>query len=259
MFPRIPCFLGLLCVVIASSCRTPAEATCKGTELRLAAPGKLTVAADYSYPPFAFRGTDGDLAGYEVELVEAVAKSMKLEATFVNRGAGSLVPGLLAHRHDLAASGLRAGADIEAQTCVSEPYLDADLGVLVPKANPQQIDAVDDLEGMTVAVLDGSQAERWTLERLGRTTVASLPATDDLLTALRQDRADAVVADLPFARFTQKNSTDFAVVAVANTEEGYAFLAAPDNAPLMRGINDALGRLRTNGTLRKLEKKWFGG
>lgn len=220
--------------------------------------GRLTVASDYSYPPFAFRSPDNDLVGFEVDLVRAVAEELELGATFVNRSAGSLVPGLLAHRHDVAASGLRPTETLAEQTCLSEPFLPADLGVLVPAANPHAIDAVRDLRGRTVALLDGSEAESWGLEHLGGSTVASLPATDDLLTALRQGRADAVVADLAFARFTQANSPDFLVAARIGTDSGYVLAVAHDNGPLMSGIDDALERLRDDGTLRQLETEWFG-
>lgn len=226
--------------------------------MRLAAPGTLTVAADYSYPPFAFRGPDGGLTGFEVELVEAVAKEMKVEARFVNRGAGALMTGLLAHRHDLAASGLRATPTLREEGCVSAPYLGADLGILVPKANPHTVEAATDLAGLTVAVLDGSEAERWALGRLDRSTIASLPATDDLLTALQQERADALVADLPFARFTQERSPAFTLAGRIDTTDGYVFVASKDNGPLIAQVDEAVSKLKGSGVFRKLERRWFG-
>ena len=59
--------------------------------MRLVQSGRMTVATDYSYPPFAFRAPDGDLVGFDVDIAKAVADEMKLEATFVNR---NLVPDL---------------------------------------------------------------------------------------------------------------------------------------------------------------------
>jgi ABC-type amino acid transport substrate-binding protein len=244
--------------VLAASCASRSQEACEGTEVRVASPGKLTVAADYSYPPFAFRGGDGGLTGFEVDLIEAVAKEMKLEARFVNRGAGALVTGLLAHRHDLAASGLRATPTLRQETCLSAPYLGADLGILVPKANPHTVEAAKDLRGLTVAVLDGSDAERWALDRLGRSTIASLPATDDLLTALQQDRADAVVADLPFAQFTQARSPDLTVAGRIDTKDGYVFAASKDNGPLIAKVDEAVAKLKESGAFRTLERRWFG-
>lgn len=258
MLPRFLRLFVAACLVVGVACTPEARSTCTGTDVRLVSAGRLTVAADYSYPPFAFRGRDGDLVGFEVELVKLIAKEMKLEASFVNRGASALVTGVLAHSHDVSASGLRATDGLREQTCLSSSYLDADLGVLVAKTKREDIGGADDLGGRTVAVLDGSAAEDWGLENLDRSTLASLPTTDDLLTALRQDRADAVVADLPFARFSQMQSRDFTVAARLDTGEEYVFAAAPDNAPLVRGIDDAIARLQANGRLGKVRTKWFG-
>jgi ABC-type amino acid transport substrate-binding protein len=258
VFARILRLLAVLCLLLAGACSPKAEAICSGDDVRLTTTGKLTVAADYSYPPFAFRDPDNNLVGFDVDVAKAVAKDMKLEPAFVNRGTGALVTGLIAHRHDLAASGLRLSETLEDEACPSAPYLDASFGVLVWETNPFEIDAVKDLDGRTVAVLDGSDAEDWAIAHLKSSTLASLPATDDLLTSLQQGRADAVVADLPFVRFSARQSPAFAFVANISTDQSYVLVGAEDNGPLVLGVNHSLERLRKNGTLERLETKWFG-
>ena len=152
----------------------------------------------------------------------------------------------------------RATATLREEGCVSAPYLGADLGILVPKANPHTVEAAMHLTGLTVAVLDGSEAERWALGRLDGSTIASLPATDDLLTALQQERADALVADLPFARFTQERSPAFTLAGRIDTTDGYVFVASKDNGPLIAQVDEAVSKLKGSGAFRKLERRWFG-
>ena len=249
-----------ICVLLAPACRdAKVESTCGGTQVRLATSGKLTVAADYSYPPFAFRSPRNDLVGFEVELARHIAKQMRLEPFFVNRGSGALVTGLLSHRHDLALSGLRPTKTLQEETCVSMPFLEADLGVLIPSTAVESVDAVRDLKGKTVAVLDGSEAERYALDELDGSTIASLSTIDDLLTSVQQGKADAAVADLPFVRFSAQQSKAFAVAATIGTGDGYVAIGGKDNGPLMQGVNDAIERLVKAGTIMKLKQKFFGG
>lgn len=253
--------LRLLCALVfvpIVACSSDQESHCGGNEIRLTTPGKLTVAADYSYPPFAFRSPENDLIGFEVDVAKAVAAELELEATFVNRGTGALITGLIAHRHDVAASGFRDSAQLRGEACPSVPFLAADLGVLVWQTNPNEISSVDDLGGRNVSVLDGSDAEDWALENLDSSTITSLPTTDDLLTALQQGSSDAVVADLPFARFSAMESDAFRVAATASTGDDYVLVGALDNGPLVEGVDAAIGRLRKNGKLTQIEKKWFG-
>lgn len=257
MLTRLLPTLIAFCLLIPG-CAEISVPSCSGTSPRLASEGALTVAADYSYPPFAFRDEDGDLSGFEVELMQLVAHEMELEVRFVNRGAGSLVTGLLANRHDVAASGLHATSDLEAQTCVTAPYMAADLGVLVRAPDEGAYGMVRDLRSRTVAVLGGSEAERWALANLGRSTVASLPTTDDLLTALQQEQADAVVADLPFVRFTSARSNELALALRIETGFAFVIATAKDNGPLADRLNGALDEVKGSRAFRELERRWFG-
>ncbi len=244
-------------LVIPMACSEEVQAACSGG-IELIANGALTVAADYSYPPFAFRGPEGDLIGYDVDVIEAIAKEMKLKTRFVNRGAGQLVAGALAHRHDVAASGLRSTSALRREMCVTSGYLDADLGVLVPAPNPLEIDTVSALADKTVGVLERSEGEIWARQRLASSTLASLPTTDDLLTGVRQGELDAVVADHIVVRFAARESKDFRVSLKIPTEESYAFVAAPNNAGLVAGMNRAIATLRRTGVLKRTERKWLG-
>lgn len=242
---------------LLSACSQVGTPTCTGG-IDLVAEGVLTVAADYSYPPFAFRSADNDLIGFEVDVARAVAGRMKLEPKFVNRGSGQLISGALAHRHDLAASGLRPTANLRKTMCVSDGFLRADLGVLVRSPNPSEIDTVAALAGSKVGVASGTPAADWASDELRSSTLVELPALDDLLSGLRQKELDAAIVDHAFGRFTAKASGEFVLPVRIAQGTNFVFVAAPDRAGLIEGVNSALAGLRAAGKLGELERKWFG-
>ncbi len=252
--------LVLVLVLIAGACtRPPGRTSCTGTSVDLLEGGELVLGSDLTYPPFGYHPTGKDPKGFEIDLVRAVARDLKLELIVANRASGALITGVLAHRHDLAAAGLRDTEELQEQACLSAPYMDADLGILTPNPDPRDITEPGDLAGRTVAVLEGSRAEAWAKEHLDESVLASLPTTDDLLEAVLQRQAEAAIDDLVIARFAAKESKELAVAASIGTAESYVLAAARDNGGLIARVNKALARLKARGGLSEIEAKWFGG
>jgi ABC-type amino acid transport substrate-binding protein len=245
--------------LVAPACaRGSGPTNCTGAEAQLRSPGMLTVASDLTYPPFAYDRPDKIPAGFEADLVRALAKDLKLDVLIVNRATSAVVPGLLAHRHDIAAAGLHDTEELRGLACLSSPYLDADLGVLVPSPDPHAVSEAGDLDGRPVGVLDGSNSERWAREHLLESKVVAFPADADLLAALEDRRVDGVIEELPAARYATTQSRRVAVAAVIETDEQYVLAAAPDNGALIARLDRALAKLETSGRLAKLKTKWFG-
>lgn len=257
---RTPRFIALILAFFAFACTsgTRSDAACEATENELRDAGTLTVATDVGFAPFAFREPDGDPTGFEIDLAHVLADRMKLDVLVLNRGTSELIPGLLAHRHDIALSAMRETAELRDEACVSSPYLDADLAVLTPRSDPHAIEDSSDLGGRTLAVVEGSRAEAWALDRLKDSTVASLPTTDDVLEAVSQKKAEAAVDELAVARFAAKESREFEVASTIDTDERFVIAAAPENGGLIDRVNAALAKLESTGDLSKLRKKWFG-
>ena len=249
----------LVLTAAALSCSSEPEFTgCTGSDFETVDAGNLTLSADFSYPPFAYENDDGRFTGFDIELARIIAKEMELELIFANRGAGGLIPGLLAHRQDVAASALRDSPELRDQVCVSTSYLAADLGLLVPRPDPHGIGGTNDLVGRAIAVITGSRAERWANENLTETQIRSVPAVEDLRDAVHSRSVDAALDDIAVMKYAAKQSREFAVASTVKTNEQYVMATSPDKGGLMGRVNAILAELETNGTLGKLRRDWFG-
>lgn len=249
----------IVVVLLASACGGERSGSvCTGSDIQLRQSGTLTVAADLSYPPFAYRNAKGDPVGFEVELLRIVARELKVKATFINRGSAALLPGLLTHRYDIAASGFRDTGELRGVACLSRPYLAADLAMLALSPPLHEVRGIGDLEGRNVGVLKHGRGASWARTNLPRSKIVTLPAPDDLLESLRSGRLDAVIDELAFARFAATRSAAFRVATRIETAEKYVFATAPDNGAMMAKIDQTLVRLRTARRLGRLELKWFG-
>jgi ABC-type amino acid transport substrate-binding protein len=259
-FRAVPALVtGLLVVSCAVSC-TPKTtgSNCTGSSPVLRQKGTLTVAADLTYPPFAYDRPAKDPAGFEADLLRAIGKQLKMDVLIVNRATSALVPGLLGHRHDVAAAGLLDTDELREQTCVSASYLEADLALVVPAPDPRALRGPDDLDGLKVGVLRGSRAEDWARENIGGSDIRTMPADTDLIDALEERSVDGVIEELAVARYAATHSKDVQVASVIATDRQYVMAAAQDNGALMKRIDRALAKLEANGKLAKIRTKWFG-
>jgi ABC-type amino acid transport substrate-binding protein len=252
--------LTIVVLVVPEGCNKAPPETCRGQTVRLVREDILTVGTDFANPPFAFDHPEtGKPTGFEVELSQAIADQLGLKLLLVNRTSAALIPGLLAHRHDLAASALVDSSDLRRIVCVSRSYLDADLGLLARAGEPPSVKGVGDLAGRSFGVVKGSRAEQWAKENVPPTArVMGAETSEDLITALRAGRIDGVVDDLSFVRYMQVTLRDVVVVETIDTGKSYAFATSPDNKGLVDAVNEALRRLRTKGKLKALRGKWFG-
>ena len=71
----------------------------------LAEAGKLTWGASVTFPPFEFQ-ENGKPAGFDIDLVDALAKKMNLQSAILPIEFKGLIPALLGKRIDVIVSGM---------------------------------------------------------------------------------------------------------------------------------------------------------
>nr|XP_043617842.1 glutamate receptor 1.2-like [Erigeron canadensis] len=69
--------------------------------------------------------------------------------------------------------------------------------------------------------------------------------------------ADAIVDEVPYIKmFLGRHSKDYSMVLSQSITSGFGFVFAK-NSPLVKDMSREIARIREDGTLRDLEKKWF--
>lgn len=259
--PHLSFLLVIALFLSIVSCDRPGAApTCTGQTVRLITKNVLTFGTDFAYPPFAFDDPQTrEPTGFEVELANALVDQLGVKLLLVNRTSAALIPGLLAYRHDVAASALIDTPELRRELCVTTPYLAADLGLLARSGEPPSVTGVDDLDDRIIGVTKGGRGELWARDHAAADMkILRFDTSDDVLGALRGNEVDGIVDDLPFLARADVRGPDVSVVARITTDDDYVLAVAPDNAGLRDLLNDALRRLRANGKLETLRGRWFG-
>ncbi|MFF0490848.1 amino acid ABC transporter substrate-binding protein [Nocardia sp. NPDC003482] len=220
-------------------------------------PNVLKVGTEGTYAPFSFQGGDGQLTGYDVEVVRAVGEKLGKKVEFVQTPWDAIFAGLESKRFDLVANQVTVNAERQNKYALSQPYTTSD-GVLVTGAGNGSIATLADLSGKTCAQ---SSTSNWSKVASGAgCKVEAVEGFVQAIQLLKQGRVDATVNDtLAVAEYTKKTGDTGVKVAGKTGETSHqAFAARKDEGKLVDDINGALDALRADGTLAKISEKYFG-
>lgn len=122
------------------------------------------------------------------------------------------------------------------------------------------IAGVDDLEGAKIGVQQGTTGDIYATDYEGDeagTVIARYLKGADAVQALKTNKIDCVIIDnLPAESFVSKNP-DLMILEEEFTVEEYA-IALKKNSALTAKINDALAKLKADGTLDQIIENYIG-
>lgn len=255
-------FLALTCWALAgrvayNACfRTQTDPTWE----RVRQAGVVRVCTDAAYPPFEFLDASGQMLGYDIDLVEEMARTWGLRAEFVNIHFDGLYDALLAGKCELVVSALPYDETLTEDVLYSPSYFNAGL-LLAVHQDERRIRGVNQLDHKRVGVELGSAGhlEARRLFQEGRIPLQIVPFTTakEALEALRTRHVEAVIADsISIYRFAH-NPGGIRYLRKYLTDEQYVIAMRPDSGYIWKRIADGLARMKRDGFLEDLQARWF--
>lgn len=257
--------LALVFALVAAACGDDgAEET---TTTTTAAPedltqvdGVLTVGSDIPWEPFEFYDDDGNLTGFDVELIEEMASRLGLTVDWIETDFDTIFTQLATGRFDVVASGTTITPERAQQVSFTTAYYLSEQALTVNTAATPDIRSADDLsEGDRVAVQTGTTGEEWALENLEPLgiEVVSFPEAADTYIALEGGQVQAVVFDEASANTEAATRPGLEVVQVITTGEEYGFGVDPARSQLLAELNRVFAEMLDDGTYQAIYDAWF--
>ncbi|WP_052487751.1 basic amino acid ABC transporter substrate-binding protein [Gordoniibacillus kamchatkensis] len=220
----------------------------------------ISVAAINNFPPFDFK-KDGKLTGFDIELMELIAKEENLKVEWKEMKFDGIIPALQAKQVDAAISFIGAREDRKKVVDFTETYFSAGYALVVKKDGP--IQKMEDLKGKTVSATQGTEGVGVT-EKLAQQYGAKqrlLQSSDTLYLDVESGNADALVIDFPAVAYKLKQEGDKAKLRIVGdklTNEDAAIAVVKGKTDLLNKLNDGLKKVRENGAYQKLYDSYFG-
>lgn len=248
--------LSVLALTVAA-CGGDSGGTTKGGA-DLIKDGTLTVCSDVPYPPFEDfdKSAPSGFTGFDIDVVQAIADSLKLKLAVKDESFDGLQSGLTLNSGacDLVASAMTITADREKNLDFSDGYYDSEQSLLVPAGS--DIASIGDLSGKKVGVQQGTTGKQYAEDNATGADIVSFPSDAEMYAAIKAGQVDALLQDLP-VNLDHTKDGKFQVVEKYSTDEQYGFAIKQGNTELVTEVNDALKTLRDDGTYDDIYNKYF--
>jgi ABC-type amino acid transport substrate-binding protein len=221
--------------------------------------GELTILTNSGYPPYEIIDTNGALAGFDIDLGNAIAAQMGYTVKWVDMDFDGIIAALNAKQGDMSLAGFSAipgrGVDFSDSYYNDSPYW-----VLTLASNKWSKSS--DLMNKTVGIQIGTV----------QATAVDLIAADYKLTKdARKDigqmvqeiingRIDWILLDKVVAEqyvLSYPQMATFELKDVKFAEVPYKAVALPLGSKLTPAVNKAIAALKKSGKLDELIAKWF--
>lgn len=205
--------------------------------------------------PYAFHDLKHPqkLIGFEVELVDAIARELGVKVQRFQNAWDSILLSLQRGDFDIALNGIEITPDREQAVLFTRPYY-VYAEQIVVRASDNRIHRFEDLHGKKVGTLYNTVAKRM-LEEMGDVTVnlyGQVEAFKDLLL----NRIDAVFVDLPIASYYAMPNPQLHLVGEPVGEGYYGIAVRKEDPALAEELNKIIERLLRSGELKKIYDRW---
>lgn len=216
----------------------------------------LRVGTDATFPPMEFT-ENGKRTGFDVDLVEAIAKKLGKPVQWIDIDFKGLIPGLLSHRFDMAVSAIYITDDRKKVVDFTEPYYAGGLVAMVKDGS--SIQKLSDLDGKKVTVQVGTKSVGFLQEHYPKVQRVEVEKNQEMFNLVDIGRADAAVTGKPAAYQYVRTRPGLKVLPEQLTTEEYGMALRKDEPELTKAVNTAIEQLKADGTYAAIVKKWFPG
>jgi polar amino acid transport system substrate-binding protein len=219
---------------------------------------KLTVGSDVPYPPFEeFGKTKTEFKGFDIEVVEAIAKKIGRTPEFQDTSFDTIFRDLAQGKFEMVASATTITKEREETVDFTNPYYLPSAQSIVVKKGATGLSTEKDLEGKIVGVQQGTTGEEYVEEEIDTKELRTFPQGPDTFPALEAGTLDAVVIDRPVAEKAVQGDPEIEIAGGIETEEQYGLVVKQGNTELLDELNGALKEIVDSGEYATIFKKWF--
>lgn len=222
----------------------------------------LRVAMNAEFPPFETQDANGNISGFDVDLLRALAKDGGFEVEFMHQPWESLFNSLKNGDVDILASGITITDERKQTMAFTEPYFQITQVVLLPQG--KNVASVDELKNLNrIGVVTGHTGDLAAGKILGSTNpkIARFETLPLLLKELGNGGVDAAISDSSVVMEYIKNNSNkgFSMIEVPDFEvENYGIAVSPNNPELLAKLNQSLQNIRASGEYARIHEQYFG-
>lgn len=218
------------------------------------------VGSDAAYAPFESVDPKGNVVGFDIDIVSAIAKAEGFNVEFINTAWDGILPSLATGKNDIVVSALTITDERKKEVDFSDQYFESTNYIAVSENST--INSMTDLKGKKVSVQQGTTGDVALTEFLGKDYegIKRFKGTPEAFLELKNGKVDAAVADSGVVVEFVKNNPDLKLKIVKDDKfpkEYYGIAVKKGNTELLNKINSGLKKVKESGEYDKIYDKWL--
>ena len=228
--------------------------------------GSITIGFDNTFVPMGFEEKNGQYAGFDIDLAQAVSEKLGIQIKFQPIDWDMKETGLQNGTIDAIWNGYTATDERKEKVAFTIPYME-NQQVLVSKKS-QNIQSVKDMSNKVLGAQAGSsgyldfEAQPDLLKSQVKDQKANqYQSFNEALIDLKNDRIDALLIDRVYANYYLQSEgilNDYNVFSAGFESEAFAVGVRPADKTLLDSLNQAFISLYQEGKFQEISQKWFG-
>jgi len=218
----------------------------------------LIVGSDTTYPPFESVDQEGNIVGFDVDVLNAICERVNCVPEFRTTAWDGIFPALAGGEFDMVASGVSITPERDAIVDFTEPYHEVTQAVAV-RVEDEDLTLEDFTGGDLILGAQTGTTNAATAEGLvGRERVRLYDTFNTAVQALLSGDVDGVAIDDTAAdAFVEQYAGEIAV-NIRDVQSGDQLgFVVPEGDPLVDALNAGLAEIKADGTLDALVEKWL--
>ncbi|NVK73249.1 MAG: transporter substrate-binding domain-containing protein [Oceanospirillaceae bacterium] len=219
---------------------------------------------DPTYPPYEYKQADGKLAGFEIDLGNAICEKVQKKCEWVPTNFDGLIPSLRVGKIDAILSSLGVSEKRKKVIDFSDRTWTG-FSSMVSKTSKQLEPTVESLKGKTVGVQQGTIQENFAKTKLAPqgVRVQSYQTQDQVYADLLNGRIDASMQDMIQAQngfIRDGKHSDFSNQKVVDKllPSDTAIAIRKGNTEMTDLINKGIKAIHSDDTYVTIQRKYFG-
>jgi len=228
---------------------------------RIVAKKELVVGTAASMPPFNMTTKDGQIVGMEIDLAQLIAGTMNVKLTVKTIHFNDLLQALEARQVDMILSSMTITPARNLKFAFVGPYFASGKSILTKQKNAESMNETSKINNpdYILTALKGSTSQVFAEKVFPRAKLVLVEDYEQAVAMLREDKAQAMVADMPICQLMAYRYRDAGLVTLKNplSYEPLGIAIPANDLLLINWLQNFLNTIQKDGSLGMIVDKWF--
>ncbi len=225
----------------------------------------IRIGVEGAYPPFSYMTPDGKLAGFDIDIANALVKAMGAEIKLVAQDWDGIIPALLSKKYDAIIASMSITEERKKKVAFTHKYYNTPAKFICKKGAIKTFSKAA-LKGKNIGVQRATIHDKYLTDNYGKdVTIKRYGTQDEAYLDLTAGRVDMLLADsvaLSSGFLKKPEGKDFQFIGPDLTDEkwfgvGAGIACRKGDADLVKKFNDAIAKIRADGTYKAIQDKYF--